>query len=95
MHISLQSYASTYSLSRSWIHERPNASIASGIQTYNPAIEGFYFYEMYKGNLNETGSSVSTILQPTFISQINLAATFATICTATSALMMKRGPQIV
>jgi len=44
------SYGAAYSLSRSWVHERANASLASGIDHYNQVIDGYYFYEIQKGD---------------------------------------------
>jgi peptide/nickel transport system substrate-binding protein len=43
------SYGVAFQLSRIWVQERPGATVAGGIQTYNPAIYGFYFYELQKG----------------------------------------------
>jgi peptide/nickel transport system substrate-binding protein len=70
-----RSNSGVFGISRSWIHERANASVASGMYTANPAIYGYYFSEMTKGSM--TGG----ILQPSF---------FATIQTGTSALVLPK-----
>ncbi len=36
-------------ISRTWLHERADPSVASGIATANPAIYGYYFSELTKG----------------------------------------------
>jgi ABC-type oligopeptide transport system substrate-binding subunit len=64
-----RSYATAYSVSRSWMHENANPSVASGLQTYNQAIYGFYFAEMSKG-----GSSSAGIAQPSFLDLLQLPA---------------------
>jgi len=53
------SYGAAYSLSRSWVHERANASLASGIDHYNQVIDGYYFYEIQKGDPAPSTSSVT------------------------------------
>jgi peptide/nickel transport system substrate-binding protein len=44
-----RSYGGAAVISRSWMHERTNASIAGGVITQNPAVYGFYFSEIIKG----------------------------------------------
>jgi peptide/nickel transport system substrate-binding protein len=53
------------SISRSWMHERANASIASGVMTSNPAIYGYYFSELTKGAMTpgDTAPSFFSIIQ--------------------------------
>ncbi len=59
----------TYSqISRSWLQERPGASVAAGIWTYNQAIYGFYYYEMTKG----ASSSGSGSIQPSFLNMLQV-----------------------
>jgi peptide/nickel transport system substrate-binding protein len=65
-------FGSAYSLERSWVHERANASVASGVETYNSAVYGFYFYEITKGAMM---SPPSGTVQPSFLSLIQLPAT--------------------
>ena len=60
-----------YSLSRSWVHERANASLASGIDHYNQPINGYYFSEIEKGSQ----PSASGITEPSFLSLIQLPVT--------------------
>jgi len=48
----------TYTISRSWLHERDNASVASGLSNYNPTLDGYYFYEMEKGNASQSSSTI-------------------------------------
>ncbi len=64
-----RSYATGYAISRSWMHERANPSVASGLVTYNQAIYGFYFYEITKG-----GSSSAGLAQPSFLDILQLPA---------------------
>jgi len=54
-------------LSRSWLHERPNATIASGVETLNPAIYGYYFAEITKG------STTSAAIGPTFLDMLQIS----------------------
>jgi ABC-type transport system substrate-binding protein len=65
----LLNYGVSFSISRSWIHERANASVASGVEAYNPVMQGFYLSELQKG-----GSSTSQSLLPTFLAQLQLPA---------------------
>jgi len=73
------SYGAAYSLSRSWVHERANASLASGIDHYNQVIDGYYFYEIQKGDPTSPMSSATHISflaqnQWTILGIIELAA---------------------
>jgi len=70
-----RSYSGVFGLSRSWIHERANATVASGVYTSNPAVYGYYFSEITKG------ATTGSIIQPTF---------FAIIQTGTSALVLPK-----
>lgn len=60
-------YGAAYSLSRSWIHERASASVATGIEHNNPAVYGYFMFELQKG-----GSSTPQVLPPTFLAQLQL-----------------------
>jgi len=62
-------YGSSFSISRSWIHERANASVATGIDHYNPVLYGIYPAELVKG------SSTSQVIAPTFLTQLIVLAT--------------------
>lgn len=64
------SYGAAYSLSRSWIHERANASVAPGIENNNPAVYGYWFFDIQKG-----GSSTSQSVLPSFLTQLQLPVT--------------------
>ena len=65
-------YGAAYSLSRSWIHERAGASVASGIEHNNPAMYGYFLFELQKGS-----SSSGQTLFPAFLAQLQLPATLA------------------
>jgi ABC-type transport system substrate-binding protein len=65
-------YGASYSVSRSWLHERAGASVASGIDHYNQGIYGYYFYEIEKGGSQSSASSQS--LLPAFLAQVQLPA---------------------
>jgi len=67
-----RSYGAAWTLARSWMHERANASIASTLQTDNAAISGYYYYEIQKG----TGSSAPSaqLTQPGLLDLIQLPA---------------------
>ena len=54
-------------VSRSWIHERANASVAGGNSAYNQAIYGFYYFELEKGSSMSPAST-----QPSFLGLIQL-----------------------
>jgi len=56
-----RNFGATWSLSRSWLHERANPSIASSLETSNPAMYGLYFYEITKGE-SAPASSLLTFL---------------------------------
>jgi peptide/nickel transport system substrate-binding protein len=60
-------YGVVQQVSRAWLHERANASVAAGISAYNQAIYGYYYYELEKG-----GSMSPTAAQPTLLSLILL-----------------------
>ncbi len=62
-------FGTAFQLSRSWLHEREGASVAGGIQAYNQAIYGYYFYEIEKGGMM---SPVSASLQPSFLGLLQL-----------------------
>ena len=62
----------TWSLTRSWLHERANASVAAGLETNNPAMYGFYFSEITKGG-NMAPSSAQSAAS-SFLSLIQLPA---------------------
>ncbi len=64
-------YGAAYSLSRTWVHERANASLASGIEHYNQVIDGYYFYELQKGDPTSPSSNVT---QVSFLNTIELPA---------------------
>jgi peptide/nickel transport system substrate-binding protein len=55
-------YGVSFSISRSWIHERTNASVASGIAHYNPVVQGYYLSEIQKGP-GSTGQIILPIAQ--------------------------------
>jgi len=59
-------YGTAFSLSRSWLQERVGASVASGLESYNQAIYGFYFSEMTKDPKAPNPDSIieETIGQP-------------------------------
>jgi ABC-type transport system substrate-binding protein len=80
-------YASAYSISRSWIHERANPSVSSGIVTYNPALYGLYFAEMQKGSA--MSSSAAVLPQPSFIQQM------AMMLFAPVSVSIRKGPQTI
>ncbi len=65
-------YGTASSVTRSWLHERANASVAGGIQAYNQAIYGYYFYEIEKGGMMSPSSASAA--QPSFLSLIQLPA---------------------
>ncbi len=75
-----RAFGTTWSLSRSWLHERADASVASGLQTSNPALYGFYFLEIEKGSAMSPPSASAA--QPSFLSLIQLPAI--------SSFMMKK-----
>jgi len=62
-------YGASFSISRSWIHERPNPTVASGINTYNPMVNCYFFYELQKG-----GSTLQSLF-PTFLAELQLPTT--------------------
>jgi peptide/nickel transport system substrate-binding protein len=64
-------YGTQFQLARSWIHERANASIASGVDNYNSAIYGFYFYELTKGGKMSPPANTT---QPSFLGLLQLPA---------------------
>lgn len=66
-------YGAAYSLSRSWIHERAGASVASGIEHNNPAMYGYFLFELQKGSSSSSGQT----LFPAFLAQLQLPATMA------------------
>jgi ABC-type transport system substrate-binding protein len=64
-------HGGTYVVSRSWLHERANATVASGISSYNPAMYGYFFYEMEKGtNMPPSAQSATA----SFLNLIQLPA---------------------
>jgi len=70
-------YGAAYSLSRSWVHERANASVASGIENNNPAMYGYFLFELEKGNQISPSSSatqVSFLALSRFLNLIELPA---------------------
>ena len=70
-------YGAAYSLSRTWVHERANASLASGVENYNQVIDGYYFYELQKGDPTSpsTGATqVSFLALGRFLNVIELPA---------------------
>jgi len=66
-------HSASYSVSRSWLHERADASVASGIEHCNQAIYGYWFYEIEKGGAMSPPSASAA--QPSFLSLIQLPAT--------------------
>jgi peptide/nickel transport system substrate-binding protein len=66
------SHQASYSVSRSWLHERAGASVASGIERFNQGIYGYWFYEIEKGGSQSSASSQS--LLPAFLAQVQLPA---------------------
>jgi peptide/nickel transport system substrate-binding protein len=66
-------HGGTYAVSRSWLHERANATVASGISSYNPAMYGYFFYEIEKGTKMSPPSAQSA--GGSFLSLIQLPAT--------------------
>jgi ABC-type transport system substrate-binding protein len=64
-------YGSSYSVSRSWIHERANASVSTGIEKYNPVMYGIYPAELVKG------SGTAQVTAPTFLAQLMLPTNLA------------------
>ena len=79
-------YGAAYSLSRSWVHERVNASLASGVDRYNQIINGYYFYELQKGN---EASSASSAIRVSFLALSQLALVDKTRLVA-AALILKK-----
>lgn len=67
-----RSYGASWSLARSWMHERVNASVGSSLETSNPAISGYYFYEIEKGTSSPSPSAQST--QPGLLDLMQLPA---------------------
>jgi peptide/nickel transport system substrate-binding protein len=70
-------YGAAYSLSRSWVHERANASVASGIERNNAAIYGYFLLELQKGSQISPSSSatqVSFLALGRFLNRIELPA---------------------
>ena len=70
-------YGAAYSLSRTWVHERANASLASGVEHYNQVIDGYYFYELQKGDPTSPSSNatqVSFLTLSRFLTMIELPA---------------------
>ena len=70
-------YGAAYSLSRSWVHERANASVASGIENNNPAMYGYFLFELEKGGQMSPSSSatqVSFLASSRFLNLIELPA---------------------
>jgi peptide/nickel transport system substrate-binding protein len=65
-------HGGTYAVSRSWLHERANATVASGVASYNPAMYGYFFYEIEKGSSMSSPSAYST--EPLFLLLNQLAA---------------------
>jgi len=57
-----RTFGTSWSLSRSWMHERENPSVASGLETSNPAVWGYYWYEITKGSASAPASLTQTIL---------------------------------
>jgi peptide/nickel transport system substrate-binding protein len=57
-------YGYTYAISRSWLQERPNAYVAGGIQTRNPVIYGYYFYEIQISTAQPFVSGTFLVLLP-------------------------------
>jgi ABC-type transport system substrate-binding protein len=72
-----RTFGTSWTLSRSWLHERANASIASSLQTNNPAMYGFYFSEITKGTQMAPPSAQSS--EPSFLSLIQLPAISSSI----------------
>jgi len=62
-------FGASWSLARSWVHERANATVASGLETANPAIAGYYYYMIQKGDPTSPDSVASA-----FLSTIQLPA---------------------
>jgi peptide/nickel transport system substrate-binding protein len=70
-------YGAAYSLSRSWVHERAGASVASGIEHNNPAMYGYFLFELQKGDQISPSSSatrVSFLALSRFLNLIELPA---------------------
>jgi ABC-type transport system substrate-binding protein len=67
----LLDYGSSFSVSRSWIHERANASVSTGIEKYNPVMYGIYPAELVKG------SGTAQVTAPTFLAQLMLPTSLA------------------
>jgi len=44
-----RTFGASWSLARSWLHERAGATVSGGLETSNPAMWGFYFAELEKG----------------------------------------------
>jgi peptide/nickel transport system substrate-binding protein len=81
-------YGAAFSLSRSWLHDRPNASLASGIETYNCGLLGLYFAEMEKGSAMSSSGAISP--QPSFNPQM---AVLQAVASASASI--RKGPQTV
>jgi len=67
-----RTFGTSWSLSRSWLHERPDAPVASGLESSNPAIWGNYFYAIYKGEMKAPLSA--PLSQPSFLGLLQLPA---------------------
>jgi ABC-type oligopeptide transport system substrate-binding subunit len=67
---------STYTISRSWLHERPNASIASGVETYNPEMDGYYYYEIEKGPSASSPAAATSPFQGFILGLLQLSTSF-------------------
>jgi ABC-type transport system substrate-binding protein len=65
---------STYTISRSWLHERANASIASGVETYNPEMDGYYYYEIVKGPPTSSAAVVTNPFQALYLDLLQTAS---------------------
>jgi len=65
------SHQASYSVSRSWLHERAGASVASGIERFNQGIYGYWFFEIEKGT--QSSASPQSLL-PAFLAQVQLPA---------------------
>jgi len=71
-------HGGTYVVSRSWLHERANATVASGISSYNPAMYGYFFYEMEKGTNMPPPSAQSAATSFLSLIQLPAISSFAT-----------------
>jgi peptide/nickel transport system substrate-binding protein len=72
-------YGASWSLVRSWVHQRADAAVASGVEAANPAIAGYYYYELQKGNPTVSGAirpSPLSIIQTATVSSLTTKKIF-------------------